>query len=319
MAKALRAADPSVTLYACGAPVLWGKSWNDALIARTAPALSAITDHPLIGGTVSPDCDPLDVFRDFMAVPQVLERRWAALRDDMAKAGVRQPRLAVTELQMFARLGSLPAGGPKPQLTAERLVTPATQAEALYDVLIYHAAVRLSPFVELVTHSAVVNHGGGLRKEHERVYANPCYYAQAIFAELAGATPVAVEVEAPGQQAPRVLPGLKDASSHESYPVLDALAAATADGDLLISLVHRGTAGSLRVVVILDGCAAGGPAEVRTLAADVPWAANSLESPQAVRPVDSTVAVRDGKLVLEVRSYSVLRVRIRNACERKDR
>ncbi len=318
MAQALRAADPSVTLYACGAPVLWGKDWNDTLIARTAPALSAVTDHPLIGGTVSPDCDPLDVFRDFMAVPQVLEKRWAALRNDMAKAGVRQPRLAVTELQMFAHLGSPSAGGAEPRLRPERLVTPATQAEALYDVLIYHAAVRLSPLIELITHSAVINHGGGLRKEHERVYADPCYYAQAMFAELAGATPVATEVEASDQQAPRVLPELKNVTERESYPVLDALAAATAGGDLLISLVHRGTAGPLRVVAILDGCAAQGPAEIRTLAAGVPWATNSLESPQAVRPVDSTAQIRDGKLVLEIHPYSVVRVRLPKAYARVD-
>ena len=66
---------------------------------------AATTDHPLIGGQVSADTDPLDVFRDFMAVPEVLEQKWAALRDDMKKGGIADPRLAVTELQMFAHVG----------------------------------------------------------------------------------------------------------------------------------------------------------------------------------------------------------------------
>lgn len=31
-ARAMLRADPGVKLYACGAPVMWGKSWNDTLI-----------------------------------------------------------------------------------------------------------------------------------------------------------------------------------------------------------------------------------------------------------------------------------------------
>src|ERR1043166_2183684 len=184
--KAMLAADPKIKLYACGAPVLWGKDWNTTIIT-TAPRLSAITDHPLIGGQVSPTVDPLDVFRDFMAVPEVLESKWSALQGEMLKAHIPEPRLAVTELQMFAHLDHPSDGDASARLTHENLVSPGTHAEGLYDVLIYHAAVRLGRFVELVTHSAIVNHGGGLRKEHERVYANPCHYAQAAFAMFAGA------------------------------------------------------------------------------------------------------------------------------------
>jgi hypothetical protein len=40
---------------------------------------------------------------------------------------------------------------------------PATLAEALYDTLFYHVAVRNAPLVEVITHSATVNHGGRLR------------------------------------------------------------------------------------------------------------------------------------------------------------
>ena len=104
-----------------------------------------------------------------------------------------------------------PEGDASACLTHENLVSPGTHAEGLYDVLIYHAAVRLAPFVELVTHSAIVNHGGGLRKEHERVYANPCHYAQAAFAAFAGARPVQVELESAVERAPLVLPELKKA------------------------------------------------------------------------------------------------------------
>jgi alpha-N-arabinofuranosidase len=308
--KAMLAADPTIRLYACGAPVFWGKSWNDTLLAGTAPMLRTTTDHPLIGGGVPADTDPMDVYRDFMAVPDVLKCKWADLQRDMARAGVKDPRLAVTELQMFARIAGPAHAGANARLTHQTLVNPATLAEGLYDVLLYHAAVRLSPFVEMVTHSATVNHGGGLRKERERVYANPCHHAQSAFAALAGATPVAVEMTAPTERAPLVLPDLKNVTKDAPYRTLDALAALSPDGSLLISLVHRGTTGPIRLTITLDEFHPASPAAVRTLSADVPWAANTLENPDRVKPADTSVELTDGKLVLEIRPFSVLRVRI---------
>ena len=204
------AADPTIQVYACGARCSGANSWNDTLIAGAADLLRATTDHPLIGGQVPADTDPLDVFRDFMAVPEVLEQKWAALRDDMKQGGIADPRLAITELQMFAHLGRSSSSERPRRLTHETLVNPATQAEALYDVLIYHAAVRLAPFVEMVTHSATVNHGGGLRKTHERVFANPCHYAQSMFAAFAEATPVKTDLTCATEKAPLVLPDLRN-------------------------------------------------------------------------------------------------------------
>ena len=92
----------------------------------------------------------------------------------------------------------------------------------------------------MVTHSAVINHGGGLRKERERVYANPCFYAQSAFAAFAGATPVAVELDSAIEQAPMVLPELKKAVPEATFSAIDALAALSTHGDLLLSIVHRG-------------------------------------------------------------------------------
>jgi alpha-N-arabinofuranosidase len=305
--KAMRKADSSIHLYACGAPAMWDKDWNDTLIAGARTNLASITDHPLIGGNVTPRTEPLDVFRDFMAVPRVLEQKWIGLRDEMIQGGVKDPHLAVTELQLFARLRAGNTNEPV-HLTRDNLVNPGTLAEALYDVLIYHAAIRLQPFVEMVTHSATVNHGGGLRKDHERVWANPCYYAQAAFAEFAAARPVAVNIQTAKIEAPMVLPELKNAVSSASFPLVDALAAITSNGDLLVSVVHCGNK-PLAVTLVLDQFR-GSKAEVRTLCSDVPWAANTLEHPNFVVPTDTTEAVRNGRFELKVKPYSVVRIRI---------
>jgi alpha-N-arabinofuranosidase len=312
-AKALPAEDPRLTLYACGAPTLKGSSpWDDALFAGAAPLLHAITVHPLVGGKVPASADPMDIYRDFMAMPGVFELSWAGLRDQMAGAGIKNPRFAITELQMFATLGDT-AGNAPASLTLSNLVDPGTLGEALYDVLYYHGAVRLLPFVEIITHSATVNHGGGLRKERERVYANPCHYAQAAFADFAGATPVRIELQAATERAPRVLPPLRNLGREETFKTVDAIAAVATNGDLLFSIVYHGSTGSTRLAVELHDFAAAGNARVRTLSGPFPWAANSLKHPDAIKPADTTVEVHDGRFALDLQPYSVLRVRLPRA------
>jgi alpha-N-arabinofuranosidase len=306
--KALLDVDSGINIYACGAPVMWGKNWNDTLIAGANDILRATTDHPLVGGQVPADTEPLDVFRDFMAVPDVLEQKWAALESDMKNAGISSPRLAVTELQMFARIGR-PSSSDAPRLlTHETLVSPATHAEALYDVLIYHAAIQLAPFVEMVTHSATVNHGGGLRKTRERVYANPCYYAQAMFAAFADALPVKIELTCPTQAAPLVLPDLKNVTSDCSYKVIDSLAAQSKGGDLLISIVHRGTSGPIDLEITIKDSDMTGRADIQTLTTDVPWAANTLEKPEAITPITTTTKIENGKMLITIKPYTILKI-----------
>ena len=308
-AKALLQVDPGINIYACGAPVMWGKNWNDTLIAGASDILRITTDHPLVGGHVPADTEPLDVFRDFMAVPNVLEQKWAALENDMKNADINNPRLAVTELQMFARLGQPTSDDAPRLLTHETLVSPATHAEALYDVLIYHAAIRLAPFVEMVTHSATVNHGGGLRKDRERVYANPCHYAQAMFAAFAEAVPVKTELTCPMQTAPLVLPDLKNVTSSCSYKTIDALAARSEDGNLLISIVHRGTSGPIDLEITMKDFAPTGRTEIQTLTADVPWAKNTLEKPEVITLDNTAGKFLNGKILITIKPYTVLRIK----------
>lgn len=310
-APAMLKADPAIKLLACGAPVFWGKSWNDTLIAGTAPELRSITDHPLIGGNVSPAADPLDVYRDYMAVPEVLEEKWAAERDEMQKAGVQDPHLGVTELQLFEHLGTIANPNDPVRLTRENMPSQGSITEAVYDVLIYHAAVRLSPFVELITHSAIVNHGGGLRKERERVFANPCYYAQADFAAFANAAPVPVSITSATLTAPQVIGDLKP-FPHETYSAVDALAAIATDGNLLLSIVNRDVK-TIHLTTELKSFQAAETATVRTLQAASPWVANTLERPDAVRPQTSSAAVHDGKIELDLQPYSIVQVSVPTA------
>ncbi|HEY5909352.1 MAG TPA: alpha-L-arabinofuranosidase C-terminal domain-containing protein [Verrucomicrobiae bacterium] len=308
--RAMLESAPDIQLLACGAPVLWGKNWNDTLIAGLAGDIRSFTDHPLIGGDTPRATDPLDVFRDFMRVPDILERKWGDLREDASRGGAKDVRLAVTELQMFAHLGAAAGAGEKERLNRENLVNPATLGEALYDTLIYHAAARLQPFVSLVTHSATVNHGGGLRKERERVYANPCHYAHLLLAEFAGAKAVKSTLQGPSERAPLVLPEIRNAGGDQSFGVVDALVALSPKDELLLSAVNRGTAGPINLTVKLGSFRAAGSAEVFALSGPVPWAVNTLAEPDAIRPVRSPAEVREGEMVLALPPFSVVRARL---------
>jgi alpha-N-arabinofuranosidase len=228
----------------------------------------------------------------------------------MREAGVERPRLAVTELQLFAHIGRPTDHNASVRLTRDNLPGQASITEALYDVLIYHSAIRLAPFVEMVTHSATVNHGGGLRKERERVWANPCHYAQAAFAEFAEAMPVAVDIESVTERAPMVLPELKNAAKEASFSSVDALAALATDGSLLLSIVHRGSSVPVRLQVESVDFKPSGSAELVTLTAEAPWGGNTMENPTAIKPTKSRVELRGRQFELELRPYTWVRVRI---------
>jgi alpha-N-arabinofuranosidase len=307
---AMLRADPTIALFSCGAPAMSGKTWNDTLIAGLGRSLGTITDHPLVGGNVPPATDPLDVYRDFMAVPEVLQQKWTALRDAMAQGGIQEPRLAVTELQLFAHIAGSSDKDAPVRLTHENMPSQGSISEAIYDVLIYHAAIRLQPFVDLITHSAVINHGGGLRKERERVWANPCQYAQAAFAEFAEAKPVSLEIECAQESAPMVLPDLKNATRSVSFGAIDALAAVATDGAMLVSLVNRSSAGPVRVTITAEDFPAAPTAQLHSLTGRNPWDGNSLEKPELVKPAETEVSVQDGKVQVSLPPYTVARLRM---------
>ena len=135
--------------------------------------------------------------------------------------------------------------------------TPSTIAEALYDAVFIHACIRTGGAIEMVTHSATVNHGGGLRKTRERVWPNPAHYGHVMGIELAGCRPVPVQL-ACGTVSTAGPTG--NLPSVQAMPVLDAMAAIRPDGSALyLMLVHRSaSAGPIELTIDLAGFAPAG-------------------------------------------------------------
>jgi alpha-L-arabinofuranosidase len=143
-----------------------------------------------------------------------------------------------------------------------------------------------------------------------RVYANPCYYANLLFAEFAGAALVRTELQTPQERAPFVLPDLKRWTNNPSFGAVDALASVSTNGTLLISLVHRGTAGPIRLSVNVDGFASQDQAQASTLSAVSPWEANTLQNPQSIAIHDAQLKTQDGRLNLTLQPFSLAQIRL---------
>jgi alpha-N-arabinofuranosidase len=307
-AGAMKAADPSIRLLACGGLHLGvDAEWNQRLIRDTHGLADCQTHHILEGGEVGEDIDVKELYHAFLAYPIHVGRDYRRMRQRMADGGIAEPRLAITEMQLFASYkGRSLDGRPLPG----RMPTPSTIAEALYAALFLHQCIRLGDLVELFTHTGTVNHGGGLRKSRQRVWANPVHYAYVLESDLGGRIPVAVELSCGTYSTEHAfghLPVMKD------VPNLDALAALSPDGEHLdLLLVHRSACcGPVELTIDLGGFAAASTAEVLSLRGDGLDDENTIPAPRKVAPTPSQAPVASGRMEMTLPPYSLTRIRFR--------
>ncbi|MBN2450833.1 MAG: alpha-N-arabinofuranosidase [Lentisphaeria bacterium] len=292
-AAAMRAADPDIEIMATGPQCVMDQEWTHTLLRQGGPQLRAMTDHLLSSADIGPGDDPWDVFQAYMGHAVDAARQYAWLRERMLARGIPDPWLALTEMQVFCHWR--PRSDAAGSMTPEQLIHPSTLAEAAYFATFLCACVRLDGFVRLITHSATVNHGGGLRKEHERVYPNPVHHAHAMAAHLAGCRPVGVELLCATYDTRRrygFIPPLA------GIPVLDAVAGIDGDGRRVVLLVQR-AAEPLRVT--LDaGEPMDGTARVIVLSGAAPWSTNRLEAPDRIAPRETQRPLASGVLELDL-------------------
>jgi len=301
--EAMTAVDASIEILGCAE---WEDGeWNRRLIAEATKRPCRPALHILAGGQVDERTDPKDLFHCFMAYPTAIAERLRALREQMMAAGIDRPRVAITELQLFAHFRGRATDAGSPQPCA--IPTPATISEPLYDALIINECIRMGGLVDILTHSATVNHGGGLRKTRERVWAAPAHYGHVMGKALAGGAPVAVKLTCGSFSAAVPHGNLPPATD---TPALDALAVLGDDKSRLeLMIVHRcADAGAIDVTVDLGGFSAASEAEVCSLVGESPDDKNTPEDPERIVPRASTVRVSDGGCTLTVPPFSLTRV-----------
>lgn len=326
--EAMLERDPSIDVYACGNQSTTDSAWNDHVIDAVEGDSLAMTDHVLPRLTVDETSDADAVFETLMSHPIKLGRSYRQLRAQMESAGIENPGLAITELQLFPHLHPDAEAGED----LRRLYSPVwcggrtlprgfelpsnkTIAEPLYAMAIVNECIRMGEFVDLITHTATVNHGGGLQKRDERTWADPSHYGHEIYSRLANAVPVHVSLECGtfdsdgfgSDSSAEDEPLESQIDPERDVPVLDVVAAVDREDDeLLVAVLHRAAdVGPVSATIDLSGVELGSEASVTTLSTESYHVENSLEDPARVAPADSTAAIEDGGFSLTAPPYSI--------------
>jgi len=267
--RAMKAVDPTIHIIANGQDL----RWNRPLVTRKGAIVESVTTHTLIGGGLRDSRDPVATFESLMAYPTAYEGILDAQRRQM-KPHVARPRIAITELQLFTNRSHLPSN--------------QEIAEALFLAGTLHTAIRMGDLVELVTHSATLNHGGGLLKQREVVFPHPVYFTSKLYATQPGSVPVGIRVATPTVDVParRGLPAVK------ASPYIDAIALLSEAGDRLVVLaVNRHHERAIPATIRLDGFAPAAKMKVQTIQGATYRGRNTLAEPDRVRLRESTQAI----------------------------
>jgi len=306
--EAMLASDPEITVQAVGNRNSPDNSWNDALLEQAGDEPSIITDHILAGGNVHTGTDADELFHGFMAYADQLGEKYRALCDRMADAGIESPRLAITELQLFAHFHENPElDSHSDGLTPETMPTRLTISEPLYLATIVHECIRIGEFVQMLTHSATVNHGGGLQKHRERVWPDPVHHGHVLLSDLADGTPLGVDVQC---DTISTTSSFGDIRAVDDVPAIDAMAVEH-DDELVVTLVNRRSDDSaVDLTVDMSSLDVTETATVSSLSGDEMYRENTYETPNRITPDTEHVGITDGQCEVKLSPYALVRVSV---------
>lgn len=283
--EAMLAADPSIHIIANGHDA----EWNRTVVERAGDKVASLSVHTLAGHHIPAESDPEAVFREYMGFAADYGNHLAALAAPMREAGL-TPRLAITELSIFTLKPPLP--------NVDNL------SEALYYSGIVNAAIRSEGLVELITHSALINHSAGLVKQRGIVYPHPMWWALHLYGTHTGIQPVSVHVDGPvfscsGQWLTRV----------ENAPTTDVVALMSQDlHTLVIFVTNRDSKTPASVRLSAEGFASEAHGTVSILAGESFMARNTWDATEHVRLRTHAVRLEDGMLEHTLPPHSLTRI-----------
>lgn len=264
-ARAMREADPGILLIANGGD----GNWNEVFLENVNEPVRSLSCHRLIGWGVPADAAAADAAMWLAAYSLEFEKQLDDMREVCRASGRPDVKLAITELMSVV---SRP-GGP---------LSHSRHTENLFFAGMMNACIRHRDFVELITRTAVINHGGGRAKIAEVAFPEPVHFLSVLYGTMSGRWPVQCQVDAPVYDAE--LGGL---APIRDVPVLDVTALLDDGRETLTLLVTNRDARSVHEAAIrLTGFDAKAGVRVRTIAGE-PDAFNVWNQAPAVSLVPS--------------------------------
>ncbi|HOZ49096.1 MAG TPA: alpha-L-arabinofuranosidase C-terminal domain-containing protein [Candidatus Hydrogenedentes bacterium] len=267
-ARAMRAADSSILLIANGGP----GEWNRIFLENVTEPARSLSMHWLVGGAMPTDATAEDAAMALAAYGLDLERQLEHIQALGARLGHPDVKVAITELMSVARRASPP-------------VSCHRHAEVLYFAGVMNACIRHRDLVELITRTAVINHGGGRSKIHEIAFAEPVHYLSLLYGTMSGRWPVGVTVDAPTYDVD--IPGM---AKQSGVPEIECLALLDESGrELTLVVTNRDARNDHPATIRLHGFEPKPTAGTRTIAGE-PDRYNGWNAPPAVALVPGETA-----------------------------
>lgn len=291
--EAMKAVDRGILFIANGHEWL---PWNEPVLKENPKTVRSLSIHTLIGNAIPDGTDPDSVYNSLMAYTNWYEGHLRAMGKQMTDVGIADPRIAITELQIFTNKGGWPANW--------------NQAEVIFYAGIMNSSIRTQGLVEIITHSALVNHGGGLSKWRQVVCEQPVFLARKMYATQPGRWPVRLEVTSPTYDVAE-LPGMPAVNN---TPYLDAVALLNDPGDELTLLVtNRHPSEALETKISLTGFAPRPTVTVQRLAPKNYLDANSPGAPDVVKIRSSVARTKNDGMTCSFPKHSLTRLRFRRS------
>lgn len=298
--SAMHAIDPNLLLIANGQLRVWQanriidqggqRDWNEKLVEKNREKVRSISVHSLPGGHLTKPDDPIGVWKDLLAYadhyPDFLNE---LVVEPMKKKGLK-PLVAITELQAFTKHPALPKEN--------------NWGGALWYSAMLNQCIRSGDLVELITHSALLNHGGGLKKNRGIVFADPVWWITHLYSTQRGIIPIAIKIESPTfSSSGRYI------VKRDHIPYIDGIALIdSARETCTVMLANRHETLPMKIELSLKNFKAIKEIEVSQIHADKLSLKNTWEHPKEIYPTDSRIYVNDGEIKYELPPLSFTRL-----------
>ncbi|SET93516.1 alpha-N-arabinofuranosidase [Draconibacterium orientale] len=299
-APQLLKADSSISLVANGLIQVLEKSelisrgvdpeWNYKLMEHNGNLVRSVSVHSLVGRAVDENADPVEAWKDLVAFienyPDFLHN---LVVEPMEQANVK-PKVAITELMDW----------PQPRSVGN--VTSISGA--LWYSGIINTCIRSNGLVELVTRSALMNHGGGLRKDRGIIYSQPVYWSHFMYSSQNGTIPLDVKTDSPVFASTG-----KYVINKENISTVDASALLDETGNSAsIFICNRDAETAQKVELTIEGFNPKKEAALMMIESNDLALRNSWENPETIAPVFDKITVKGNTVKYTIPPLALVRI-----------
>ncbi|MGI8962085.1 MAG: alpha-L-arabinofuranosidase C-terminal domain-containing protein, partial [Bryobacteraceae bacterium] len=299
--KAVRSADPHARLIATGQDPDDYQKWNAAQVTDPPNTFDYLSTHFVVttNRTEISNDTPDAIAKDTFALPVELGRRLRTMQAQINESQNfrNKTHIAFTEW-LFACCDRSAVNAPRWDNMGG-----AIAAAGFFNMVIQNAdVVPISDMTGIIEFA-------GIWKKRGRVYATPAYYTFRLYSTADA--DVSVDVESNSGEYD-VHHGITRLPEIAKVPFLEVVATLNKRGDrLTLFCLNRHLNQDIPATISLEGFSAAPDATVESLSATSIYEENDEVRPNAIKPVQSTVALARSQLHYTFRHESIARIELR--------